>query len=58
MLKVPELLRIQGFPQDYRMVGTQSDHKKFIGNSVEPNVVKAWVEIMARKINVQLLKKA
>jgi DNA (cytosine-5)-methyltransferase 1 len=58
MLKVPELLRIQGFPDTYQMVGTQEDHKKYIGNSVEPNVVKAWVEALAGKINVQLLKQA
>lgn len=58
MLKVPELLRIQGFPDTYRMVGTQSDHKKFIGNSVEPNVVKAWVEALASKLQIQFQKQA
>lgn len=58
MLKVPELLRIQGFPDTYRMVGNQSDHKKFIGNSVEPNTVKAWVEALANRLNVQFQKQA
>jgi DNA (cytosine-5)-methyltransferase 1 len=50
MLRVLELLLIQGFPKDYAMVGNQSDHKKFIGNSVHPTIPKAWGEIMARKI--------
>lgn len=35
MLKVSELLLIQGFPKDYILKGSQSDQKKFIGNSVE-----------------------
>lgn len=50
MLRVPELLRIQGFPADYKMVGNQSDQKKFIGNSVVPHVVKAWAEAMGRRL--------
>lgn len=50
MLRVPELLKIQGFPESYQMVGNQSDHKKFIGNSVVPHVVKAWAEAMAARI--------
>lgn len=50
MLRVPELLRIQGFPDSYRMEGNQSDHKKFIGNSVEPNTVSAWVKALGDKI--------
>jgi DNA (cytosine-5)-methyltransferase 1 len=58
MLKVPELLRIQGFPDSYQMVGNQSDHKKFIGNSVEPNVVKAWVEALAERLQINLQKQA
>lgn len=41
MLRIRELLRIQGFPDDYAMVGTQEEHKKFIGNSVEPTQVTA-----------------
>lgn len=58
MLKVPELLRIQGFPDTYRMVGNQSDHKKFIGNSVEPNTVRAWVEALANRLLINLKKQA
>src|SRR5690606_37335365 len=51
MLKVSELLPIQGFPKDYKLFGNQTDQKKFIGNSVVPHVVKSWVEAMALKLN-------
>ena len=50
MLRVLELLKIQGFPSDYKMAGNQADQKKFIGNSVVPHVVKAWAETLALKI--------
>lgn len=50
MLRVHELLKIQGFPADYQLIGNQADQKKFIGNSVVPQVVKAWTEAMAIKI--------
>ncbi|MFB5946093.1 DNA cytosine methyltransferase [Albibacterium profundi] len=51
MLKVPELIKIQGFPSDYKLFGNQSEQKKFIGNSVEPNVPKQWVQASAIKLN-------
>lgn len=47
MLLVPELLKIQGFPADYKMIGNQSDQKKFIGNSVHPLVPEAWINELA-----------
>jgi DNA (cytosine-5)-methyltransferase 1 len=50
MLMVPELLKIQGFPEDYKMAGTQTDAKKFIGNSVVPHVVTAWGLELAKSI--------
>lgn len=50
MLRVIELLRIQGFSENYKMVGNQTDQKKFIGNSVVPHVVKAWCEVMGGKL--------
>jgi len=50
MLRVQELLKIQGFPADYKMVGNQAEQKKFIGNSVVPHVVKAWAETLALKL--------
>lgn len=50
MLNVTELLCIQGFPKDYKMAGTQTDAKKFIGNSVVPHVVKAWTLRMSETL--------
>lgn len=50
MLKVSELLPIQGFPTDYQLYGNQSDQKKFIGNSVHPLIPKAWAECMGGKL--------
>ncbi len=44
MLVVRELLKIQGFPDGYILEGTQADQKKFIGNSVVPEVVRAMCE--------------
>lgn len=41
MLKVTELLLIQGFPKGYILMGNQSDQKKFIGNAVEVNMAEA-----------------
>lgn len=50
MLRVLELLVIQGFPKDYILKGNQSDQKKFIGNSVHPYIPEKWCEAMGRKI--------
>lgn len=47
MLRVPELKKIQGFPDNYYLAGNQTDQKKFIGNSVVPQVVKAMFEALA-----------
>jgi DNA (cytosine-5)-methyltransferase 1 len=58
MLRVPELLRIQGFPEDYKLFGNQADQKKFIGNSVVPHVVKAWTEALAVRLIDQQRKVA
>lgn len=46
MLRVSELLKIQGFSEYYKMVGNQSDQKKFIGNSVVPKVPECWILAM------------
>lgn len=48
MLKVSELLKIQGFPWGYELRGNQSDKKKFIGNSVAPIIPKKWCEAFAQ----------
>lgn len=48
MLKIPELLRIQGFGDDYVLKGTQADQKRFIGNAVEVNQAKVLIEASYR----------
>lgn len=48
MLRIPELKKIMGFPEDYVLIGTQADQKKFIGNAVEVNVATAIVEATAK----------
>lgn len=52
MLRVPELLKIQGFPDNYILEGNQSDQKKFIGNSVVPLVVKNWIESIGENLEI------
>lgn len=47
MLRVNELLKIQGFPANYQLAGNQSDQKKFIGNSVVPKIPAVWAEALA-----------
>lgn len=44
MLFVEELKQIQGFPKDYQLSGTQTEQKKFIGNSVEVTTAKKIFE--------------
>lgn len=45
-----ELKQIQGFPEDYVLVGTQAEVKKYIGNAVEVRTARALCEASARKI--------
>lgn len=47
LLRMDELLRIQGFGDQYRLIGTQAEQKKYIGNSVPPPMVKALIEASA-----------
>lgn len=58
MLRPDELLRIQGFPDNYRLAGTQEEQKKFIGNSVVPHVVKAWALAMHQSLTEQKAERA
>lgn len=46
MLKIQELKLIMGFPEDYVLIGTQADKKKFIGNAVEVTIARAWCEAL------------
>jgi DNA (cytosine-5)-methyltransferase 1 len=48
MLRIPELKKIMGFPEDYILIGTQADQKKFLGNAVEVHMATAIVEATAK----------
>ena len=55
MLRILELKRIMGFPEDYTLIGTQAEQKKFIGNAVEVNMARvlceALCEALCKKLN-------
>ena len=57
MLRIPELKRIMGFSEDYVLVGTQADQKKFIGNAVEVTQAKKNAEALCAKLRDLRLKK-
>lgn len=50
MLRVDELLAIQGFPEGYILKGTKTQQKKFIGNAVEVNMGKALIQAQAKAL--------
>ena len=50
MLRIAELKKIMGFPEDYVLIGPQSDQKKFIGNAVEVNMARVLCEAICREI--------
>lgn len=57
MLRIPELKRIMGFPEDYVLVGTQADQKKFIGNAVEVTQARKNTEALCEKLRELRLNK-
>lgn len=50
MLRIDELKKIMGFPEDYILIGTQSDQKEFIGNAVEVNMARVLCESIYKSI--------
>ena len=50
MLRIPELKRIMGFPEDYTLIGTQAEQKKFIGNAVEVNMARVLCEALCKRL--------
>ena len=48
MLRIDELKKIMGFPEDYVLIGPQSDQKKFIGNAVEVNMARVLCEAICK----------
>ena len=51
MLNIRELKRIMGFPEDYTLIGSQADQKKFIGNAVEVNMSRVLCEALAKRLS-------
>lgn len=58
MLKIQELKLIMGFPEDYVLIGTQADQKKFIGNAVEVTIARKWCEALCASIKLLIAKTA
>lgn len=50
MLRIKELKLIMGFPEDYVLIGTQADQKKFIGNAVEVTMARVMCESLASEL--------
>ena len=57
MLLIPELKKIMGFPEEYILVGTKADQKKFIGNAVAVIMAKVLCECRYKKL-IELEKQA
>ena len=47
MLRIKELKLIQVFPEDYVLMGTQEEQKKYLGNAVVTIMAKVWCEAIA-----------
>lgn len=56
MLNINELKRIMGFPDNYVLVGTQADQKKFIGNAVEVNMARVLCEALCHSLKYLNIK--
>lgn len=56
MLKIDELKLIMGFPEDYELIGTQADKKKFIGNAVEVTIARKWCEALCEGLYNRKIK--
>lgn len=48
-----ELLRLQGFPEDYKVVVSRSEHKRQTGNSVPVNMIRAVANNMIEHVNTK-----
>ena len=42
MLRIPEMKRIQGFGDNYVLIGSQEEQKKYLGNAVVTQIATAW----------------
>ena len=50
MLNINELKRIMGFPENYVLIGSQAQQKKYIGNAVEVNMSRVLCEALCEKL--------
>ena len=50
MLREDELLQIMGFPKDYKLLGTSSENKKYIGNAVECGMARQLCESLYQRL--------
>lgn len=57
MLTIEELKKIQGFPEDYILIGTQAEQKKYIGNAVEVTIARVLCECLCVTLRDYDLKK-
>jgi len=39
-----------GFPENYTLIGTQAEQKKFIGNAVEVNMSRVLCEALSKRL--------
>lgn len=53
MLRISEMKRIQGFGDEYVLVGTQEEQKKYLGNAVVTQVATALCEALAKALSEQ-----
>ena len=51
MLRIAEMKRIQGFGDDYVLVGTQEEQKKYLGNAVVTQIATAMCEALAGSLS-------
>lgn len=51
MLNINELKRIMGFPENYVLIGSQAQQKKYIGNAVEVNMSRVLCEALCEKLD-------
>jgi DNA (cytosine-5)-methyltransferase 1 len=58
MLRIKELKLIQGFPEDYVLVGSLEEQKKFLGNAVVTVMAKAWCEALVNTMYPDEFRKA
>lgn len=58
MLRIKELKKITGFDENYVLVGTQQEQKKYIGNAVPVLLAKAIIEGFANSIKEPIKKVA